>query len=219
MNNTYKRLLGNKWVLRTADANQEQIVQKPNEAKTKQLADPLPSYSKAEIITHQEAAITPVISASVAKAPATPIKSTQTQTEYKLIILGHSISQGMTLQDDNTQATIMLKKMLQAMKLDLETEVYLHNMHSIENTPESPCSFQFIEAMNLNASAICLFGTQAIKSDFIPNIAINKIRGQGLAYQNIPVIVTFSLPYILRNPDVKPLVWSDLQKIMGIINQ
>lgn len=216
MNNTYKRLLGNKWVLRTAIVNQEQIAHKTsNEDKIKHL----PSYSKAELITHQEVAITPVISASVAKAAtATPIKSTQTQTEYKLIILGHSISQGMTLQDDNTQATIMLKKMLQAMKLDLETEIYLHNMPTLEHTAERPCSFQFIEAMNLKASAICLFGTQAIKSDFIPNMAINKIRGLELAYKNTPVIVTFSLPYILRNPDVKPLVWSDLQKIMAIIN-
>ena len=76
-----------------------------------------------------------------------------------------------------------------------------------------------VQQLTKVARVICLFGTQAIKSDFIPNMAINKIRGLELAYKNTPVIVTFSLPYILRNPDVKPLVWSDLQKIMAIINQ
>lgn len=225
MNNTYKRLLGNKWVLRTADVTQEQIVQRPNEAKTKRLADALPSYSKADLIITPAVTTTaviptlaPVIPTSVETNKAKVVTTLPPQKDYKLIILGHNISPGMTLQDDNTQATIMLKKMLKAMKLDLETEVYLHNIPTLEHTAERPCSFQFIEELNLQASAICLFGTQAIKSDFIPNIAINKIRGQELAYQNIPVIVTFSLPYILRNPDVKPLVWSDLQKIMGIIN-
>ena len=193
MNNTYKRLLGNKWVLRAADT-QEQVVSAPT------------------------VKMTAMITTSSAQPIATPVKSIQSQQDYKLIILGHNMSPGMLLQDDNTQTTIMLKKMLQAMKLDLEAEVYLHSLPSSDDTAEIPCSFQFIEELNLQASAICLFGTQAIKSDFIPNMAINKIRGQDLSYKNIPIIVTFSLPYILRNPDVKPLVWSDLQKIMAIIN-
>lgn len=225
MNNTYKRLLGNKWVLRTADVTQEQIAHKTNEAKTKPLADHPLNHIKADLIITPSVTIAPVIptlapviQTSVGTAKTTVIKNTQAQQDYKLIILGHNISPEMTLQDDNTQATIMLKKMLQAMKLDLATEIYLHNMPTLEHTAERPCSFQFIEELNLQASAICLFGTQAIKSDFIPNMAINKIRGLELAYKNTPVIVTFSLPYILRNPDVKPLVWSDLQKIMAIIS-
>ncbi len=219
MNNTYKRLLGNKWVLRTAVANQEQIVHKPNEAKIKILADHPLNQIKADLIITPAVTTVPMIQTSVGTAKATVVKTTQAQQEYKLIILGHSISPEITLQDDNTQATIMLKKMLQAMKLDLKREIYLHNMPTPDHSAEIPCSFQFIEEMNLKASAICLFGTQAIKSDFIPNMAINKIRMLNLTYKTTPVIVTFSLPYILRNPDVKPLVWSDLQKIMGIINQ
>lgn len=218
MNNTYKRLLGNKWVLRTAVVNQEQIVHQPNATKPNQMADHTLDHIRADLIITQDVNIAPVIQTSVGTANATVVKTTQIQQDYKLIILGHSISPEKTLQDDNTQATIMLKKMLKAMKLDLETEVYLHNMPSIEPYTERTCSFQFIEELNLQASAICLFGTQGIKSDFIPNMAINKIRGLELTYKNTPVIVTFSLPYILRNPDVKPLVWSDLQKIMTIIS-
>lgn len=133
---------------------------------------------------------------------------------YKLIIIGPSIT---SLQDlhQNQPEQLLLKKIIQAMKLDWKNEVYIHNTSNTSNI--EPCSFQFIKENSLSAQAICLFGTQSIKSEFVPNLAINKLRRQNLHYNNIPIIVTFSLPYILRNPDVKPLVWSDLQRIITIL--
>jgi hypothetical protein len=131
----------------------------------------------------------------------------------KLLILGHNlISENQALMQDNSPQIIILKKMIKAMKLDIEQDVCIKNV--IETTD---CTFKSIMETGITPQAICLFGTNLINSPCVPNLALNKLRTLELSYKNIPLIITFSIPYILRNPDVKPLVWNDLQKIMTIL--
>lgn len=131
----------------------------------------------------------------------------------KLLILGHNlISENQTLAQDDSPQIIILKKMIKAMKLDIEQDICIKNV-----TETTDCTFKSIMETGITPQAICLFGTNLINSPCVPNLALNKLRTLELSYKNIPLIITFSIPYILRNPDVKPLVWNDLQKIMTIL--
>jgi hypothetical protein len=132
----------------------------------------------------------------------------------KLLILGHSlINQDQENSHNNSPETLLLKKMIQAMNLDLEQDVLISNVAA-----SSDCIIDYtIKQHQIKPEVICIFGTNLINSPVIPNLALNKLRTLKLFYQEIPIVITFSLPYILRNPDVKPLVWNDLQKIMAIL--
>ena len=52
-------------------------------------------------------------------------------------------------------------------------------------------------------------------------LPLNKVRGNTFYFENIPIIVTFSPAYLLRNNEAKRLAWQDLQfafKIRNSIN-
>ncbi len=191
MSNTLKKMLGLKW-------------------ESKHMAPILTSITRAPVVSD-----TALTNPNPVENQLKPVKIELIKTqETKLLILGHNLmSETQSLIQDNSPQIIMLKKMVQAMKLDIEKDICIKNV--IET---ADCTFKSILETGIAPQAICLFGTNLINSPAVPNLALNKLRTLELSYQNIPLIITFSIPYILRNPDVKPLVWNDLQKIIAILS-
>lgn len=68
----------------------------------------------------------------------------------------------------------------------------------------------------LNPSVIVCFGVASLAS-LLPQDAtkgLNPVRGQWKSYAGIPVMTTFPLHYLLKNPQRKRTVWEDMQEVM-----
>ncbi len=72
----------------------------------------------------------------------------------------------------------------------------------------------------ISPKVICLLGSIAVKSLLNRDISISKIRGNFIKIKdinNIKIMPTFHPAFLLRNPKAKKLVWSDIKKIMKVL--
>ncbi|MBS1236711.1 MAG: polymerase [Proteobacteria bacterium] len=64
---------------------------------------------------------------------------------------------------------------------------------------------------------IVALGRHAAHSLLKTDLALARLRGQPLSYQNIPLVVTYHPAYLLRTPSDKRKAWEDLRRARSII--
>jgi DNA polymerase len=64
---------------------------------------------------------------------------------------------------------------------------------------------------------IVALGRHAAHSLLKTDLALARLRGQRLSYQNIPLVVTYHPAYLLRTPSDKRKAWEDLRRARSII--
>lgn len=118
----------------------------------------------------------------------------------------------------------LLDKMLMAMKLDKNDDVYICNTVKCRppqnRNPEideiEACNNYLLSQINLvKPKIIVALGRIAAHTLLRTTAATTKLRGQ-IHYinDNIPVVVTYHPAYLLRNPAAKKDTWEDLQLAM-----
>ncbi len=121
------------------------------------------------------------------------------------------------------QSGQLLDKMIGAMKLDLERDVYICNIvkcspqsnHNPKANEIAMCKNYLLSQIELvKPNIIIALGRFAIWTLLDSPVAIEKLRGKVHRYNNIPLIATYSPIYLLRNPDAKKDAWDDLQLAM-----
>jgi DNA polymerase len=69
----------------------------------------------------------------------------------------------------------------------------------------------------LQPKLIVALGRHAAHSLLKTDLALARLRGQPLSYQNIPLVVTYHPAYLLRTPSDKRKAWEDLRRARSII--
>lgn len=119
----------------------------------------------------------------------------------------------------------LLTQMIEAMGLQRK-DVYICNVVKCrppENrTPEedevSACSpFLLRQLEVISPKVIVCLGAVAAKMLLKTNLGISHFRGQWLDYRSSKLMATYHPAYLLRNPNAKPEVWKDLQKVMAVL--
>lgn len=119
----------------------------------------------------------------------------------------------------------LLTQMIEAMGLQRK-DVYICNVVKCrppENrTPEedevSTCSPFLLRQLDVIApKVIVCLGAVAAKTLLKTNRGISHFRGQWLDYRSSKLMATYHPAYLLRNPNAKPEVWKDLQKVMAVL--
>lgn len=119
----------------------------------------------------------------------------------------------------------LLTQMIEAMGLQRK-DVYICNVVKCrppENrTPEedevSTCSPFLLRQLDvISPKVIVCLGAVAAKTLLKTNRGISHFRGQWLDYRSSKLMATYHPAYLLRNPNAKPEVWKDLQKVMAVL--
>jgi uracil-DNA glycosylase len=119
----------------------------------------------------------------------------------------------------------LLTQMIEAMGLQRK-DVYICNVVKCrppENrTPEedevSTCSPFLLRQLDvISPRVIVCLGAVAAKTLLKTNRGISQFRGQWLDYRSSKLMATYHPAYLLRNPNAKPEVWKDLQKVMAVL--
>ncbi len=117
----------------------------------------------------------------------------------------------------------LLDKMIAAMKLNIENDVYIANVIKCRpprnRNPEpeeiSSCKNYLLQQINLvKPQMIITLGRYAVQTLLDTEIAVGKLRGKVHHYQDIPLIATYHPSYLLRTPSAKKDAWDDLQLAM-----
>ena len=117
----------------------------------------------------------------------------------------------------------LLDKMIAAMKLDTEQDVYIANVIKCRpprnRNPEpeeiSSCKNYLLQQINLvKPQMIITLGRYAVQTLLDTELAVGKLRGKVHHYQSIPLIATYHPSYLLRTPSAKKDAWDDLQLAM-----
>jgi DNA polymerase len=119
----------------------------------------------------------------------------------------------------------LLTQMIEAMGLQRK-DVYICNVVKCrppENrTPEedevSTCSPFLLRQLDvISPKVIVCLGAVAAKTLLKTNRGISQFRGQWLDFRSSKLLATYHPAYLLRNPNAKPEVWKDLQKVMAVL--
>jgi len=119
----------------------------------------------------------------------------------------------------------LLTQMIEAMGLQRK-DVYICNVVKCrppENrTPEedevTTCSPFLLRQLDVIApKVIVCLGAVAAKTLLKTNRGISHFRGEWLDYRSSKLMATYHPAYLLRNPNAKPEVWKDLQKVMAVL--
>jgi DNA polymerase len=119
----------------------------------------------------------------------------------------------------------LLTQMIEAMGLG-RGDVYICNVVKCrppENRlPErdeiATCSpFLFRQLAVIQPKVICCLGACAAQTLLATNQGISRYRGEWFDYRGSKLIATYHPAYLLRNPNAKPEVWKDLQKVMAVL--
>ena len=117
----------------------------------------------------------------------------------------------------------LLQKMLGAMNLNPDTDVYICNVVKCRppsnRNPElaeiNACkNYLFSQIALVKPQIIITLGRFAAQTLLNTTKATGRLRGDIHKYQDIPLIVTYHPSYLLRNPAAKKDAWADLQLAM-----
>ncbi|MCL2690015.1 MAG: uracil-DNA glycosylase [Chitinispirillia bacterium] len=70
----------------------------------------------------------------------------------------------------------------------------------------------------IEPKALLVFGQSAANALFNNGDDIEKLRSANHTYKDIPVIVTYSLPLMNKEPNLRTGSWEDLKKILGMVS-
>jgi DNA polymerase len=119
----------------------------------------------------------------------------------------------------------LLNAMLAALGLKRE-QVYIANVLKCRppnnRDPQAneveQCEPNLIRQIELiQPKLIVALGRHAAHSLLKTDLALARLRGQPLSYQNIPLVVTYHPAYLLRTPSDKRKAWEDLRRARSII--
>jgi len=119
----------------------------------------------------------------------------------------------------------LLNAMLAALGLQRE-QVYIANVLKCRppnnRDPQADevehCEPYLIRQIELiQPKLIVALGRHAAHSLLKTDLALARLRGQPLSYQNIPLVVTYHPAYLLRTPSDKRKAWEDLRRARSII--
>ena len=119
----------------------------------------------------------------------------------------------------------LLTKIIEAMGFKRE-DVYIANILKCRppnNRPPLPaevlaCSENVRAQIEMiQPKVICTLGKFASQTLLKTETPISALRGNFYEYEGIKVMPTFHPAYLLRNPDDKKLVWSDMKKIKAVL--
>jgi DNA polymerase len=119
----------------------------------------------------------------------------------------------------------LLTQIIEAMGLRRE-DVYICNVIKCrppENrTPEkdeiSTCSpFLLRQLAAIRPKVIVCLGNVAAQTLLSTKKSISHYRGQWFDYRGSRLLATYHTAYLLRNPDAKGEVWSDIKKVMSVL--
>jgi DNA polymerase len=121
----------------------------------------------------------------------------------------------------------LLNAMIAALGLKRE-DVYIANVLKCRppnNRDPQPgeveqCESHLIRQIELiQPKLIVALGRHAAHSLLKTDLALARLRGQPLSYQNIPLVVTYHPAYLLRTPSDKRKSWEDLRRARSIISE
>jgi uracil-DNA glycosylase family 4 len=122
----------------------------------------------------------------------------------------------------------LMDKMLKAMGLSRE-EVYITNaLKCACPTNQAPtqtyyynCLYYLLNEITLVSPKVIIAWGQAAFRAIIRHNTDNivQLRGRWFDFHSVRVMPTFHPAYVLRNPEVKAMVWSDLKKVMAEIRE
>jgi DNA polymerase len=119
----------------------------------------------------------------------------------------------------------LLNAMLAALGLRRE-EVYIANVLKCRppnnRDPQADeveqCEPYLIRQIELiQPKLIVALGRHAAHSLLKTDLALARLRGQRLSYQNIPLVVTYHPAYLLRTPSDKRKAWEDLRRARALL--
>jgi uracil-DNA glycosylase len=119
----------------------------------------------------------------------------------------------------------LLTKIIEAMNLSREM-VYISNIVKCRppgnRNPESGeirhcLPFLKRQLATIRPRVVCALGKVAAQALLETDTPISRLRGQFHEALGIPVMPTFHPAYLLRNPEKKRDVWSDVQQIMKML--
>jgi len=119
----------------------------------------------------------------------------------------------------------LLTQMIEAMSLRRE-DVYICNVVKCrppENRlPEkdeiATCSpFLLRQLAAIRPKVIVCLGACAAQTLLATNRGISHFRGEWFDFRGSRLLATYHPAYLLRNPNAKPEVWKDLQKVMAVL--
>jgi uracil-DNA glycosylase family 4 len=121
----------------------------------------------------------------------------------------------------------LLNAMLAALGLKRE-EVFIANVLKCRppnNRDPQPgeveqCEPYLIRQIELiQPKLIVALGRHAAHSLLKTDLALARLRGQRLSYQNIPLVVTYHPAYLLRTPSDKRKAWEDLRRARALLRE
>lgn len=119
----------------------------------------------------------------------------------------------------------LLNAMIAALGMKRE-EVYIANVLKCRppgNRDPQPaevaqCEPYLIRQIELiQPKIIIALGRHAAHSLLKTDLALARLRGQSLSYQNIPLVVTYHPAYLLRTPSDKRKAWDDLRRARALM--
>jgi uracil-DNA glycosylase family 4 len=127
----------------------------------------------------------------------------------------------------------LLEKILEAVQLDRERDVYISNIVKCRppgnRTPTAPemdaCRSYLLEQIRLvDPRIILLTGASSVRGLIGDKRGITKIRGQWLEWENRLCMPIFHPAYLLRNPSrekgsPKWLMWQDIQAVRAKLDE
>jgi DNA polymerase len=119
----------------------------------------------------------------------------------------------------------LLTQMIEAMGLTRE-EVYICNVvkcrppenRKPEDDEMATCSPFLLRQLDvIKPKAIVCLGATAAQALLKTKDSISRYRGTWFDYRGAKLLATYHPAYLLRNPNAKPDVWKDLQKVMALL--
>jgi uracil-DNA glycosylase len=119
----------------------------------------------------------------------------------------------------------LLTQMIEAMGLSRE-QVYICNVvkcrppenRKPEDDEMATCSpFLFRQLDVIKPKAIVCLGATAAQALLKTKDSISRYRGMWFDFRGAKLLATYHPAYLLRNPNAKPDVWKDLQKVMALL--
>ncbi len=123
----------------------------------------------------------------------------------------------------------LLTKIIQAMNLDREKDVYITNVVKCRlenNRAPKPEEIDYEKAQILDEELkilspkiICCLGASATKAMLGNDTTIGPVRGKIVEKNGFKIIPTYHPAYLLRNPEAKKIVWEDMKLILNLLKE
>lgn len=75
------------------------------------------------------------------------------------------------------------------------------------------------QIQSVRPKVMVALGRVAARNILNDDRSVTRLRGEGLAFEGIPVVVTWHPAYLLRQPDAKRETWDDLKRVNRLLGR